>query len=437
MGHTGQPELPTTTAGDSARAGAIMILRWVHPRADRVTVLGGETVSLGRDPACTTELDTSRVSRRHAEVGRDAGGIFVNDLASRNGVFVNGERTKRSALGVGDVLRLGDFIAVVEAVTPAGLATERELGFGIVGGPLMRTVWERAKAAAASGADALLLGEAGVGKELVARAMHRARSLGGPFVVFDASLDGLGDLLGWTRGARAAFPSEGLGYVRAAEHGTLLLRNVEELPLQAQRELLTMLETRTVAPLGAAERTPFDAQIVVAAEPPFSNLAPERLLPALGVRLSARLTEIAALRDRRADIVPLFAASVGRLAGDAPPTLEPELLELLCLEDWPLNVDELANAARRLCTAFPQERELKRRHWYELLGARALVPDTDRESSSPPPPRRSTSTYPPDEITALKAALERHRGNLTKAAHELGITRPRAYRMLKAVQSER
>lgn len=436
MGHTAQPELPTTTAGDSARAGAIMILRWVHPRADRITILAAETVFLGRDPACTTELDSSRVSRRHAEVGRDAGGVFVNDLASRNGVFVNGERTQRSPLRVGDVLRLGDFIAVVEAVTPSGLATERELGFGIVGGPLMRVVWERAKAAAASGADALLVGEAGVGKELVARAMHRARSRSGPFIVFDASVEGLSELVGWTHGARPGFPSEGRGYVRTAEHGTLLIRNVEELPLEAQTELLTMLDTRTVAPLGASERTRFDVQIVVAAEPPWSTLAAERLLPELGARLPAGLNEIAPLRDRRADIVPLFAARVRKLAGDAPPALEPELLELLCLEDWPLNADELASAARRLCTAFPHERELKRRHWYEVLGARVLVADGERDSSSPPP-RRSASVYPPDEITALEAALERHRGNLTKAAHELGITRARAYRMLKAGQTKR
>jgi DNA-binding NtrC family response regulator len=434
MGHTGQPELPTTTAGDSARAGAIVILRWVLPRADRVTVLGGDTVSLGRDPACTTELPSSRVSRRHAEIGRDAGGVFVTDLASRNGVFVNGERTKRSPLGVGDVLRLGDCLAVVEAVTPAGLATEHELGFGILGGPSMRAVWERAKAAAASAADALLVGEAGVGKELVARAMHRARALAGPFVSFDASLDGLGELVGWTHGARAGLASEGRGYVRAAEHGTLLLRHVEELPLPAQRELLTRLETRTFAPLGSAERARFDVQIVVAAEPPFSALGPERLLPALAQRLSARQNPIPPLRERRADIVPLFVACVGRVLGGAPPALEPELLELVCLEDGLLNVDELASAARRLCAAFPHERELARHHWYEVLGARAPVSEADRESS--PPPRR-TSAYPPDEITALKAALERHRGNLTKAAHELGITRPRAYRMLKAVESDR
>jgi DNA-binding NtrC family response regulator len=298
-------------------------------------------------------------------------------------------------------------------------------------------VLERARRAAAGSADALLLGETGVGKELVARAMHRARSRPGPFVVFDASVDALSDLVGWTRGAREAYPAEGLGYVRAAEHGTLLLRNVEDLPLDAQRELLSVLETRTVAPIGTSERTSFDVQVVVAAEPPWSTLAPERLLPALRARLGAGLNEIVPLRERRADIVPLFVACVRKLARGAPPELEPELLELLCLEDWPLNVDELASAARRLCMAFPHEPELKRKHWYEVLGARGPVAEREREPSFPPLARRSTSTYPPHEISALKAALQRHRGNLTKAAHELGITRPRAYRMLKAEPNER
>ncbi|HEY4158234.1 MAG TPA: helix-turn-helix domain-containing protein, partial [Polyangiaceae bacterium] len=114
-------------------------------------------------------------------------------------------------------------------------------------------------------------------------------------------------------------------------------------------------------------------------------------------------------------------------------TLEVELLEHLCLLAWPMNVLELDDVAYRLAARYSSESELKLRHFLELTGRL----DSASRGAPRAAPRRYVLTYSHTEILALNTALERNRGNLTKAAGDLGITRAKAYRMLRRAKSQR
>ncbi|MGC4088085.1 MAG: sigma 54-interacting transcriptional regulator [Polyangiaceae bacterium] len=431
----------TATAGGDPLDGSsgevwMSVLRWVFPQLPAPTVLSNIAVTIGREAGCATRLDTSQVSRRHAEVKQDGDEYKVFDLASKNGVFVNGERETSATLRTGDVLRLGDCVAVVERVTAAGLAGFDDLGHGIFGGASLRRVVQRAKQAARGNLNILLQGETGTGKERFARALHAFSGRSGPFLAVNAAAyhesTAAGELFGYRKGAFTGAERANLGHVRAAHRGTLLLDEILDMPLELQAKLLRVIEQREVLPLGETEATPVDVAFVSASQVPLADaVANGRFRSDLRARLEGLLIELPPLRERRADIVPLFGALLKRHASGAVPKLEAKLVERLCLEPWPMNVRELENTARRLLTLFGQEPELSLQQLLEVEGSRAPAPEPATSAT-----RRSLPAYQPEELSALRAAIERHGGNLTRAADELGITRPKAYRMLRTLKPE-
>lgn len=430
--------LPTTVSGTELRQGeAVAALRWVYPRHDLVTVVADEHVVLGRSPGSTTQLDTERISRRHAELNLAGGVPLVRDLESKNGTFVNGEKIAASALRVGDVLRLGDCVAVVEAVGLDDLEGFRDLDQGILGGSAMGLVVERVRRAAADGTNLCLLGEAGTGKERLARAYHRHASRQGAFVVFDCSSGTEStrrrDLFGRSERGLPNGEHASIGHLRAAERGTLLLDQVFDLPVELQTEIAGVMQRREITPLGDERPVPVDVRFVAKSSVAFEDLRPERQSATLRKLFDGLTVRVPPLRQRRADVVPLLESLLERHGGQKP-KLQPELVEQLCLHDWPLNVRELDNVARRLLSRADNE-ELKLEHLGDAFALRPLGPS--RTTPAPTsPPRRSVTAYPSEELSALRAALERHGGNLTKAANELRITRSKAYRMLKMTDDD-
>jgi DNA-binding NtrC family response regulator len=432
-------EVLTTTVGTdaselAASEAGITTLRWVYPIENQVTVLASAPVVLGRDPTATTRLDTSQVSRRHAEVRLEGGAHVVHDQDSKNGVFINGERTRSALLEPGDVLRLGDCVAVLEVVAPDALAGFGELAPGLYGGAALRRIVKLAKRAATAGLNVTLEGETGTGKERFARALHGFSGRTGPFLAVNCAAYSestiSAELFGYRKGAFTGAERSSSGHVRAAHGGTLLLDEVLDLPLELQAKLLRVLEQKEVLPLGESEPLAVDVSFVAASQIPLAEAVQAgRFRADLQARLEGFVLRIPPLRERRADIVPLFLALLAR-HGRASARLQPALVERLCLYDWPLNVRELENVARRLNAVHEGEGELR----LEEL-ASSLEPH-DVSDTAPPPSaqsaRRSAPPYSAAQIAELKAALERHAGNLTHAANELGITRPKAYRMLRS-----
>ena len=444
MSGSPETETQTTTETDEENLdrprGQSAALRWVHPTSEMLTLLGEAPVTIGRDPDCTVRLDTVQVSRLHAEVTAVAGGHAVCDLASKNGVFLNGERVERASLGSGDVLRVGDWLAVVEVVGPEGLAGFGEICAGVFGGAMMRSVVQRCRQVATRTLNVVLQGETGTGKECLARAIHAHSRRKGAFLAVNCAGYSEGtaaaELFGHRKGAFTGAERAAVGHVRAAHLGTLFLDEILDLPLDLQAKLLRVIEQREVLPLGESEVTPVDVLFVAATQAPLSEaVLAGRFRADLRARLEGMVIELPRLRERRSDIVPLFSTLLARHGDEPLPKLEAKLAERLSLHDWPMNVRELENLVRRLLAVHAGKAELTLEHLQDVLTSEEANSGSTLARGSKFASSRD-APYSAAEIEALLGAIERHAGNLTKAAGELGIGRSKVYRMLRTTKSK-
>ena len=449
------PNATTATAAgpDEADAGldaSFVTLRWVIPSDNRVTLLGEETVLLGRDETATTRLETAQVSRQHAEVKFDGKRHWIRDLSSKNGVFVNAERVREAAIQVGDVVRLGDAIAVVEIVSSAGLSGFGEIAPGVLGGGLLRSLVSRARRIATADLNVVLLGETGTGKECFARALHASSGRTGPFLAVNcAAYDEstvTAELFGYRRGAFTGAESANAGHLRAAEGGTLFLDEVLELSAAIQAKLLRAIEQKEVLSLGETKPRSIDVRFLAASQIPLGRAVQAGVFRRdLRARLEGSVIELPNLCARRGDVVPLFLQLLVRHGQKSVPLLDAKLAERLCLYDWPMNVRELENVARRVATDHSDRSELAFDQVRECLNFDVELASTKRareplpEAAGLPPDeatfRRGLAAYGAEELDSLRRALDLHHGSVRRAAEELGISRPRAYRMLRVMQS--
>jgi transcriptional regulator with AAA-type ATPase domain len=393
-------------------------------------------LTLGRDEDCAVRLNNTDVSRHHAALRRTASepGTLIIDLNSRNGTRVNGRAVRTARLQANDVVRLGGCVFIVTE----GLGSFGELAPGLLAGAALQRALSPLNQAARTDLPIVLEGETGTGKEVVTRAVHAWSGRTGPLVAINCAAlpQGLaeGELFGYRRGAFTGADRASPGFFRSAEGGTLLLDEVTDLPLALQAKLLRALEQKEVQPLGETRPVPFDVRIVVAAQSSLFEAVKKQLFRAdLLARLSGFTLQIPALRQRREEILPLFLHFMNEHRRGDPPELEPDLIERLCLHDWPFNVRELLLLARRLAVFQGAETMLRARDLPKGLGE--VVDEAkpaEEEQASPHAAPRATSEPPHSlALPQLLAELRVAGGNVTRAASQLGITRQRAYRLLE------
>jgi transcriptional regulator of acetoin/glycerol metabolism len=321
-------------------------------------------LTLGRDEDCAVRLSNTDISRHHAALRRTPSdpGILIVDLNSRNGTRVNGRAVRSARLQANDVVRLGGAVFVVTE----GVGSFSEVAPGLLAGAAFERALAPLNQAARTDLPIVLEGETGTGKEVVTHAVHAWSGRTGPLVAINCAAlpQGLaeGELFGYRRGAFTGADRPSAGFFRSAEGGTLLLDEATDLPLALQAKLLRALEQKEVQPLGETRPVPFDVRIVVAAQSSLFEAVKKQLFRAdLLARLSGFTLQIPALRQRRAEILPLFLHFVSEHRQGDPPQLEPDLIERLCLHDWPFNVRELLLLARRLAVFQGAETMLRAR----------------------------------------------------------------------------
>lgn len=446
----------TLRDGDEPEAGpsAVPALRWVFPLPVRPPLwLERNKLVLGRDQECDAVLPSHRVSRRHAQLSRSGPLWLLSDLDSKNGVYLNGERAKKAALTPGDVIRIGDHVAVFVEAPP-----EADLGFGpiaagIWGGRAHREAAARARVAARSTVSIVLVGETGTGKERFSAAIHGWSERTGPCIAVNCATYtkalAAGELFGYRKGAFTGADRGSAGHLRAAHQGTLFLDEVLELPLDVQAMLLRAVENREVLALGESTPTPIDVRFVSAAQvAPARAVSEGRFRADLHARLSGEVIQLPSLASCREILPELFAALFEQVCSRAP-ALTATVAERLCLYHWPLNVREMETVVRRAALAGAAAEQ--------YVDLTPFVPDASRspllQAEGEPrdaadgasgvgaassralavPGRTSPDGfYEKRELLALLDALSAHSGNLTRAAAALGLSRPRAYRMLEA-----
>jgi transcriptional regulator of acetoin/glycerol metabolism len=433
LGHKGdQTTHPEDNTGCARLPQGRPALCWLYPEVTW-TFLSDKSRILGRSQECATVLHGGEASRQHAEFWRDGPIATIRDLSSRNGVFVNGRKVQISPLRSGDVVRVGEWVALFEYLgSDDALPAFQALAPEWYGGGALATVAEQAKRAAVSDLPIVVLGETGTGKEGICRAIHDWSGRSGPFnAVNCAALPAElaeAELFGYRKGAFTGAERAGVGQFRAAHQGTLLLDEITDLPLGVQAKLLRVLEERVVRPIGDTQAIPIDVRVVAATQHPLDKaVADRRFRPDLLSRLDGCTLKLPPLRERRADIPLLFQQMVRDRSGGSLPDISARVIEQLLLYDWPLNVRELLFLVRRLLALHGHEQVWKTSHLPERFGSRL---DALQASVKP----RSVRTPTDDETayTALVESLRAHGGNVTRAASALGITRARAYRLMDA-----
>jgi two-component system response regulator GlrR len=221
--------------------------------------------------------------------------------------------------------------------------------------PLMEEKLAQAHMVAGTDARVLITGESGSGKELLARAIHKASPRRNrPFVAINCSamaenmLDS--ELFGHSKGAFSGASGDHRGLFQTAEGGTLLLDEIGDMPMRLQLKLLRLLQENVIRPIGSTATIPTNVRVLSSAHSDLQQLlAGGQFREDLYYRLNVVHIEMPALNRRREDIpllVAHFLAEIARESGTRK-IYAPEAVELLATSDWPGNVRQLQNVVRQ------------------------------------------------------------------------------------------
>lgn len=234
---------------------------------------------------------------------------------------------------------------------------ECDSGGGVIAiDPASREMFAMAERVAKTDATVLLTGESGVGKEVVARFIHRhSARKDGPFVAINCAAipDSLleATLFGYEKGAFTGAQQAQAGKFEQAQDGTLLLDEVTEMPMGLQAKLLRVLQEREVERVGGKKPVPLNIRIVATSNRDMAEAVAKGVFREdLFYRLNVFPVAIPALRERRQDIVAIarhFVVEHGGRMGRPGVSLLPDAERALLMHDWPGNVRELENAMQR------------------------------------------------------------------------------------------
>jgi len=316
---------------------------------------------------------------------------------------------------------------------------ERQEFAGIVGkSRAMHELFALVEKIAPTKVTALILGESGVGKELVARAIHqKSLRANGPFVVVNCGAipEGLieSELFGHEKGAFTGASHAKRGLFDAAGGGTLFLDEIGELPLAVQVKLLRALQQRTIRSVGGMEDREVDVRIVAATNRDLEQEVREgRFREDLYYRLNVIGLTVPPLRERREDILPLVEHFLERYAVRPGMRFSREAQQLLLDYEFPGNVRELENLVERAVTLADGEEIGPDVFPPEVRRARPSFDESLLESAPIPPGFDLQNWLDAFERRMLERALDQARGVKMEAARLLGISfRSFRYRLAK------
>jgi len=299
----------------------------------------------------------------------------------------------------------------------------------------MQEIEELIEAMAPSDANVLIVGESGVGKEVIANAIHaRSRRAGQAVVKLNCAAFPQtmieGELFGYVKGAFTGAVQDFPGMIGAADGGTLFLDEISDMPADLQTRFLRVLQEREYRPLGSTQIMKADFRAIASTNRPIAQaLMENRLRSDLYYRLNTFQIEVPPVRKRKEDIPPLIAQFVRQFSqqlGKPEPEVSPDAFQKLLDYSWPGNVRELQNAIEY---AVVLARE-------GIIGVKEppteiQLPPELQQAERSALPRSGVQTLDNLERTAILQALAECRGNKKKAAELLGIQRPTLYNKMK------
>jgi DNA-binding NtrC family response regulator len=299
----------------------------------------------------------------------------------------------------------------------------------------MQEIEELIDAMAPSDANVLIVGESGVGKEVIANTIHaRSRRAGQPVVKLNCAAFPEtmieGELFGYVKGAFTGAMHDFPGMIAAADGGTLFLDEISDMPADLQTRFLRVLQEREYRPLGSTQTMKADFRAIASTNRPIVQaLAENRMRSDLYYRLNTFQIEVPPLRKRKEDIPPLIAQFLKQFSqqlGKAEPDISPDAFQKLLDYSWPGNIRELQNAIEYAVVLARQD----------LIDVKELpteiqLPPALQQTELGALPRSGVQSLDDVERNAILQALAECRGNKKKAAELLGIQRPTLYNKMK------
>ena len=290
--------------------------------------------------------------------------------------------------------------------------------------PKMQEVLATVERVAPTNSTVLLGGESGVGKDLIARAIHeKSRRARGPFLKINSTAipENLleSELFGYEKGAFTGAAASKPGKFELADKGTLFLDEIGDVPPVTQVKLLRVLQEREFERLGGTRTIKVDVRLVAATNRDLrAALEQGTFREDLYYRLNVVPIDIAPLRERREDVPDLVNLFITRFAGDSGKGVEgitPEAMQILVNYHWPGNVRELQNIVERACA----------------LAKGSVLDVADIHLDTRPAKTANGATgFLPDGMTLeqwedemVQEALRRANGNKSQAARLLGLSR--------------
>src|SRR5467141_2440392 len=298
-------------------------------------------------------------------------------------------------------------------------------------GEVMRRVMVQLGRVAASESRVCILGETGTGKELVARTIHeRSPRASGPFITLNcAAVPGElieSELFGHEKGSFTGAAGRHIGKFEQAQHGTIFLDEIGDMPLGMQAKLLRVLEEGEVERIGGDKPVPVDVRVVVATHRDLeAQVRDETFRQDLFHRIYVFPLVLPPLRERRDDILALvehFAAQVRAQNGWKPVPFTAEAIEVLQAHAWPGNVRELRNMVERLMLLAPDGE-------VDLATVRLAMPqDSSGPSTAIPDSGPLADRVQTFEREVILAELKRSQYNVTSTARALHLERSHLYK---------
>lgn len=294
--------------------------------------------------------------------------------------------------------------------------------------PPMQKVFDTIQKVSKTDANVLILGENGTGKELVARALHR-NSLRSEEVFIGVDMGAItetlfeSELFGYIKGAFTDAKTDRMGRFETASGGTLFLDEIGNLPMSLQSKILRVLESRKIIPLGSNKHIPIDIRLICASNIPIHDMVSRNeFRQDLLYRINTVEVHIPPLRERHEDILLLTGyffkiyCNKYKKSGKKVSSAAQKKLESY---HWPGNVRELQHAIERAVI---------------LTDSNVLQPEdfffskSEKESEN-----LSFDNYNLEEVekAVINKVIEKYKGNITQAAHELGLTRTSLYRRME------
>lgn len=408
-------------------------------------------------------------------LGKDVRGKSIHDIFGRSGkvdqmlaeskaftdieIMVDGPRGRLHCLATGKPIkdesgRVNGAVLFVNPINKVKKLVNRLSGAqatfyfkDIIGsGPKFMHAIQIGLQAASTTSTVLIQGESGTGKELFAQAIHnQSPRRNGPFIALNSAVLPreliASELFGYAEGAFTGAARGGRpGKFELATGGTLFLDEIGDMPLEQQASLLRVLQDKKITRVGGEKVIPVDVRVICATN---KNLQEEikknNFRQDLFYRLNVILISIPPLRERREDIGLLFNHFLDKISkkmGVEIHYIEPGILEYLQNYNWPGNVRELENVAEKMI-ALSGGSEIRLEYLPEEITSCCVPRDRRHEAASPDIDDvrefRTTRTRPAQdtEREVLIELLDRHKGNISRVASELGFCRNTIYRKMK------